>query len=227
MQNARILVVDDERQNRVLLKKILTPMGFQVREATNGEEALAQVAAELPDIILLDVVMPKLDGYAVCQKLKTDPRTRLIPIIMLTSLNQLPDKLKGVELGVDDFLIKPFNVAELTTRVRSLLALKLYTDELEHAENVLESIALTVAGRDAYTSGHCIRVGQYAAAVGKLFGLGEEDLKMLRLAGTFHDLGKIAIPDSILRKPGPLSAEERTEMMTHAASGADLVQPMR
>lgn len=220
-------MVDDERQNRVLLKKILLPMGFQVREATNGEEALAAVAAELPDLILLDVMMPKLDGYGVCQKLKTDPRTRLIPIIMLTSLDQLPDKLKGVELGVDDFLTKPFNVAELMTRVRSLLSLKQYTDDLEHAANVLESIALTVAERDAYTSGHCIRVGHYAVAVGKRFGLGEEDLKMLRLAGTFHDLGKIAIPDVILRKPGPLTSEERTQMQGHAAKGADLVKPMR
>ena len=227
MQNARILVVDDEHLNRMLLKKILLPMGFQVREATNGEEALAAVAAELPDIILLDVMMPKLDGYVVCQKLKTDPRTRLIPIIMLTSLDQLPDKLKGVKLGVDDFLVKPFNIAELMTRVRSLLSLKQYTDDLEHAENVLESIALTVEERDAYTSGHCIRVGRYAVAVGKHFGLGEDDLKVLRLAGTFHDLGKIAIPDFILRKPGPLTLEERNQMQGHAAKGADLVTPMR
>jgi putative two-component system response regulator len=227
IQNARILVVDDDRQNRVFLKRILQPMGFRVREATNGEEALADVAAELPDIILLDVMMPKLDGYEVCQKLKTDPRTRLIPIIMLTSLGQLSDKLKGVELGVDDFLTKPFNIAELMTRVRSLLSLKQYTDDLEHASNVLESIAMTVAERDAYTSGHCIRVGHYAVAVGERFGLGEEDLKVLRLAGTFHDLGKIAVPDGILRKPGPLTLEERNQMQSHAAKGADLVTPMR
>lgn len=227
MTQARILVVDDEPANRLLLRQLLAHLGYAVREATDGEEALASVAAEPPDLILLDVHMPRLDGYEVCRRLKSDARTRLVPVVMVTGLDQLPDKIKAVELGADDYLKKPFDPMELAARVRSLLSLKRYTDELEHATNVLQGIAKVVERRDAYTGDHCKRVGVRAVAVGAALGLADEELNALRLAGVFHDLGKIAIPDAILRKPGALTAEERDVMKTHAAAGAELVQPMR
>lgn len=224
---ARILAVDDEPANRRLLRSILTPLGYEVWEAADGQEALEACALDLPDIVLLDVVMPRLDGYSVCKRLKEDPRTKLIPVVILTSLDQLPDKLAAIEVGADDFLTKPFNVTELTTRVRSLVSLKRYTDELEHVSRVLIGIAMIVEKRDAYTGDHCKRVGESAVRLGMAFGLNDHELKALRHGGTFHDLGKIAIPDSILRKPGRLTFEEMDVLKTHTIIGADLVQPMR
>ena len=167
MQGARILVVDDQEANRQIVRDVLEPLGYRIAEACDGEDALEAVAREAPDLILCDVVMPRRDGYAVCQALKEDPKTRLVPIVMLTSLDQLPDKVKAVELGADDYLTKPFNVVELTTRVRSLLSLKHFTDEFEHASRVLESIALVVESRDRYTGDHCRRLGRYGTLVGQ------------------------------------------------------------
>jgi putative two-component system response regulator len=222
-----ILVVDDEPANRSLVKSILTPLGYQIEEAADGEEALAKISRQAPDLVLLDVQMPKRDGYSVCRELKGDSRTRLIPIVMLTALGRLEDKIKGIELGVDDFLTKPFDISELTTRVRSLLSLKRHTDELEHASDVLQGIALTVEHRDAYTGDHCKRVGDNSIRIGKAMGVRAKDLELLRLGGSFHDLGKIAVPDAVLWKPGRLSPEEMEVMKRHPQDGANLVKPMK
>jgi putative two-component system response regulator len=227
MRGARVLVVDDQEANRLLVREALEPFGLRITEAGDGEEALASIAENVPDIILCDVVMPKRDGYAVCRALKSDPKTRLVPIIMLTSLDQLPDKLQALELGADDYLTKPFNVVELTTRVRSLLSLKHFTDELEHASRVLESIALVVESRDRYTGDHCRRLGRYGRLVGQAMGLGEQDLRSLWLAGTFHDLGKIAVSDAVLNKPDRLTPDELAIMRTHPVIGSDLCRSMR
>jgi len=227
MKPDTILVVDDEPVNRRLARAVLTPLGYRLLEACDGEEALETVRKEIPDLILLDIRMPKRDGYSVCKELKQNLKTKLVPIIMTTSLHQVEDKIKGIELGVDDFLIKPLHIAELTSRVRSLLSLKHYTDELENASVVLKGIAGIVEHRDAYTGYHCERVGGYGATIALTMGLPTEDIKYIRLAGLFHDLGKISIPDSILRKPGSLSEEERQVMMTHAVIGEELVSPMK
>ncbi len=226
MTTSTILIVDDEPTNRRLARVILTPLGYHLREAADGEEALESVREEIPDLVLLDVTMPKRDGYSVCEELKQNVKTKLVPIIMLTSLHQIEDKIKGIELGVNDFLTKPFHTAELIARVRSLLALKHYTDELENAAMVLKGVAEVVERRDAYTGHHCQRVGDYGASIALAMGLGDEDVKIIRQAGMFHDLGKIGIPDDILRKPDVLTAEERKIMKTHAVAGAELVEPM-
>jgi putative two-component system response regulator len=227
MPAARILVVDDEEANRQLLREILAPLDYELREAADGEEAILSVRDDLPDLILLDVNMPKRDGYSVCGELKSDRRTRLVPIIILTSLDELPDRLKAIELGVDEFLTKPFRAVELIARVRSLLALKRFTDELEHASRVLEGIAHVVENRDPYTGDHCRRLGQYGARLGHALGLGEEEVRSLWLGGIFHDLGKIAVPDGILNKPCRLTAEEFGLMRIHPVVGADLCKTMR
>ena len=227
MPAERILVVDDEEANRNLLREILRPLGYQVREAADGDEALAAVAESTPDLILLDLMMPRLNGYEACRALKNDPRTRLVPIIILTTLEQLQDKIKAIDLGADDFLNKPFHTIELTTRVRSLLSLKHFTDEFELAAKVLRSIALVVEGRDRYTGDHCKRLGEYAVRIGKTLGLDQVDLETLWLGGIFHDLGKIAVSDLVLNKPAPLTPEEFALMKTHPAVGADLCGAMR
>lgn len=170
--------------------------------------------------------MPRLDGATVCRRIKEDPRTRLLPVVMLTSLDQIPVRVQANEFGADDFLTKPFNVAELTARVKSLVSLKRYTDELENAAQVLEGVALVVERRDPYTGDHCRRLGEYGAQVGAALGLGEGEQKVLRLGGIFHDLGKIAVPDIVLHKPGGLTPEEFEIIKAHPGVGYDLCRPM-
>jgi putative two-component system response regulator len=227
LKEGHVLVVDDEAMNRTLVRRVLEPQGYSVTEASDGEEALTSVAKNAPDVVLLDLQMPRLDGYGVLKRLKQDAKTRLIPVIMLTSLDQLSSKVKAVEVGADDYLTKPFNVEELSARVKSLVSLKRYTDELEHASQVLHSIAVVVEERDAYTGDHCARVGLLATLTAQSLGLGQEELRLLSLGGSYHDLGKIAIPDGILRKPGKLTPEEFETMKRHAALGADILKPMR
>jgi len=227
MRTVRILVVDDEAPNRRFMRRILEPLGYEILEAGDGEEALAVIGRESPDMVLLDIQMPKMDGYTVCRTIKHDPNTRLVPVVIVTSLDQIPDKVKAVELGADDYLAKPVNITELTTRVGSLAKLKQYTDELEHSSRVFEGIALVVERRDAYTHDHGKRIGEYASRVGKSLGINDTDIGTLRLAGIFHDLGKIAVPDGILHKPGKLTVEEFATMKSHPVVGSDLVRPMK
>jgi putative two-component system response regulator len=222
-----VLVVDDEAPNRALVRRVLESVGFSVDEASHGTEAIAAVVRKLPDLVLLDLEMPGLDGYGVLRALKGDIRTRLIPVIMLTSHDQLIEKVRAVEIGADDYLVKPFNVTELLARVKALVSLKRFTDELENASEVLASIALCVESRDRYTGNHCKRLGEYADRVGKAFGLGDDDCRILRLGGVFHDLGKIAVGDAILNKPGRLTPEEFVVMKSHSTVGADLCKRMR
>jgi putative two-component system response regulator len=227
MNPTRILIVDDEPANRGLVRRVLEPQGYQVIEAGDGVEALALIAQSLPDLILLDLNMPKLGGHAVVESVKRDPRTRLIPVVMLTSQDQFSEKMRAMESGVDDYLIKPFNTVELVTRVRSLINLKRFTDELEHASKVIEGIAVVVESRDRYTGSHCKRLGLYAARIGRHLKLGEEDLRILQLGGVLHDLGKIAVPDAVLNKPGKLTAEEYDIMKSHSAVGSELLRNLR
>jgi putative two-component system response regulator len=223
----KILVVDDEPSNRRVLRTLLSELGYAVREAGDGQDALREIGREAPDIILTDLMMPRKNGYELCREVKGDPRTRLIPVVVLTTLEALPDKLRAVELGADDFLSKPYEILELKARVRSLLSLKRFTDDLEHASNVLSAIATVVESRDRYTGDHCRRLADYSEAVGRALGLGEEDLGLLRMGGTLHDLGKIGVPDAILNKPGKLSDDEYALMKTHAALGGDFLSGMR
>src|SRR6266849_3987813 len=159
----RILVVDDHEANRSMLSRLLKCDGHSVFEASNGEEGLQMVASEQPDVVLLDVMMPRMSGFDACRELKRHPSTRLIPVILVTGLQETGDRIQGIEAGADDFLTKPFNSHELRARVRSLLRIKRYTDDLESAEAVIMSLALTIEARDAYTEGHCQRLAAYAA----------------------------------------------------------------
>ena len=224
---SHILAVDDSVLDLHLLEDQLTANGYRVTTARDGEEALAKVALEPPDLILLDVIMPKLDGFEVCRRVKADPRTILIPVVMVTSLQATPERIKGIEAGADEFLTKPFNSQELLTRVRSLLKLKRHTDELENAETVLFSLALSVEAKDPYTNGHCDRLARYSVTLGRRLGLPPESLKALHRGGILHDVGKIAIPDNILLKPGPLTDLERTVVQTHPVVGERICAPLK
>jgi putative two-component system response regulator len=223
----RLLIVDDNAQNVELLTALMQAEGCEVVSAADGLEALAEVAAALPDLILLDIMMPKLDGYAVCRQLKVAPATRLVPVVLITALGAEEDRLLGIEAGADDFLTKPFSRAELKSRVRALLRLKAFTDELEHAEVVFRALARAIATRDAYTGGHCERLAFYAAALSKRLGLPEGGVATTARGAFLHDLGKIGVPDAILLKPGPLSPEERATMQQHPLLGSGLLQPLK
>lgn len=226
-ERSHLLVVDDSGLDRQVLQDELEGEGYRVRTAADGEEALLRVAESPPDVILLDVIMPKLDGYEVCRRLKADPKTILIPVVMITSLSQTQQRIAGIEAGADEFLSKPVNRQELLTRVRSLLKLKRHTDELENAETVLFSLAISVEAKDPYTNGHCDRLARYSVALGKKLGLAPEQLRALHRGGVLHDVGKIGIPDSILLKPGPLTREEREVIKAHPVIGERICSPLK
>ncbi|MBI2883005.1 MAG: response regulator [Candidatus Methylomirabilis oxyfera] len=224
---SRLLVVDDNAQNIELLTALMEAEGYEVVSAADGLEALAQVADSPPDLILLDVMMPKLDGYAVCRRLKEEVATRLVPIVLLTALGAEEARIRGIEAGADDFITKPFSRTELKARIRSLLRLKTFTDELEHAETMLLALGRTVEARDPYTQGHCEQLAAYSVALGKRLGLPPEELTALDRGGFLHDLGKIGIPDAILLKPGGLSEAEWVIMREHPVIGERICVSMR
>ena len=225
--DAHILIVDDVPANRNLLTDLLRREGYQLRTAASGVEALEAVEQHPPDVILLDVMLPGITGFEVCRRLKSDPETRLIPVVLVTALQEREDKISGINAGADDFLIKPVNPHELLARVRSLVRLKRFTDELDSAEAVILSLAMTVEARDRYTAGHCERMAAYAAAFGIELALPDEDVAALHRGGYLHDVGKVGVPDTILAKPGPLNDEEVTVMRRHTIIGDSLCGDLR
>jgi len=222
-----ILVADDDDANRELLSTLLSAEGYKVVCAPDGQQALARVDSDSIDLALLDVVMPRPTGFELCQAMKSKPETRLIPVILLTSLNSDHDRIHGIMCGADDFLNKPVNKHELLARVHSLLRLKHFTDELDNAESVLFSLALTIEAKDPYTEGHCDRLSKYSVALGEKLDLSQDLRVALRRGGLIHDIGKLAVPDHILLKPGPLTPEERKIMERHTVIGEGICAPLR
>ncbi|MGQ0735540.1 MAG: HD-GYP domain-containing protein [Acidobacteriota bacterium] len=223
----RVLIVDDHALFAAAVARLLSAEGFAVDVVGDGESAVAATIRTPPDVVLLDVGLPGMSGLEVCRVIKQDPATRLTPIVLLTAHSGRAQRLAGIEAGADDFVQKPFDSSELTARVRSLARTKRYTDELESAEAVIMSLAMTVEARDAYTDGHCERLSRYAVALGRALGLGSEDLAALRRAGMLHDVGKVGIPDAILHKRGKLTAEEFELVKQHAVIGERLCGNLR
>jgi putative two-component system response regulator len=223
----KILIVDDDVANRKLLEQILEIAGFSVASAGDGQQALIEFERTSPDLVLLDVQMPKLNGFEVCRRLKFNRGTRLTPVVLVTALSATEDRVRGLEAGADDFLIKPVDRSELLARVRSLLSLKAFTDELEQAETVLFSLAQSIEGKDPYTEGHCQRLSDYSSYLGERMGLPLEQITALRRAGVVHDIGKIAVPDAILLKPAKLTTEEFKVMQQHPLVGERICGPLK
>ena len=224
---ATILVVDDNADNALLMRELLTGRGYEVVVALQVEQAEQKIRQHHPDLILLDVVMPGKSGYELCRELKDDAATRLIPVVMITGLTDREDKVRGIEAGADDFLNKPIFPEELFARVKSLLKLKEFTDELENAEAVLCTLGLSVEARDPYTEGHCERLARYAGELGRRMGLDEASVVALRRGGYLHDLGKIIVPDEILKKGANLSPEEWEIMKRHPITGENICKPLK
>jgi putative two-component system response regulator len=222
-----ILVVEDEPHIRDVLSGLLGALGYRLLMAVSAEQALDALNVVSPDLVLTDVHLGAMSGIELCARLKADPRYELMPVVILTAVGDLEARVAGLAAGADDFFTKPVEFVELRTRLAALLRVKMLLGQLERAEAVITTLALTIEARDPYTLGHCDRLSRYAVALGQALGLDHEMLRALRLGGYLHDLGKIAVPDGILLKPGPLDPMEQERIRAHPGAGSDLVLGLR
>jgi len=227
LEGRRILIVDDNRVNVELIKAQLKPYPYVLECAYDGEEALNAIQKNKPDLILLDLMMPKVSGYEVCQKIKSNKDTHFIPVIIITALSELDDKIKAIELGADDFLVKPFNKIELLTRIRSLLKMKVLHDDLDSSENILFSLVRALEAKDGYTRGHSERVAYYATSLARHLGLPEREIEILRKGALLHDIGKIGVKENILLKSGSLDDKEIRHIQIHPSVGYEICKPLK
>lgn len=227
MAKPRILIVDDNPVNVELLKAQLKPYPYSLEAAFDGEEALKKVHDDPPDLLLLDLMMPKVSGYEVCRAIKQNKETQFIPVIVITALSELDDKLKAIELGADDFLVKPFNKLELTTRIKSLLSLKALHDDVDRSENILFSLVKALEAKDVYTRGHSERVASLAVQLARHLQVDETEIEVLRKGALLHDIGKIGVKEEVLLKPGRLTEEEMKHIQIHPSVGFDICKPLK
>ncbi|MDW7675638.1 MAG: response regulator [Bacillota bacterium] len=225
-EKAKILIVDDLADNRLALKMVLKREGYRILEAENGEDCLKIVEKAVPDLILLDAMMPGISGYQVAKVIKEDLKHIYLPIIMITALNQIDDKVKALDTGIDDFISKPFDRVELRARIKSLLRLKKYNEQLIHINKVVVALANAIEARDPYTFGHTERVAQYALLLAEKINMTPEEKEQVHLGAIIHDIGKISVSESILNKPGPLTCEEWEVMRKHPEIGYNILKPM-
>jgi putative two-component system response regulator len=223
----KVLVVDDHAASRMTSVALLAMEGYEIIEADSGFSAIELIPQSSPDLILLDVMMPGMDGFEVCQRIKQNEQTRLIPVIFITALNDRHSRIRGIEVGADDFLTKPFDRLELAARVKSLVRQKRLNEDLDHAEKVLFSIARAIESRDPNTGDHCERLIQLGKAFGEHLKLSRHQIRDLMWGGYLHDIGKVGIPDAILLKHGKLTSEEWEIMQQHVIIGERICQPLR
>lgn len=243
---ARILVIDDEQVNIKVIQKYLKQAGYpQVRGITDPTFAMAGIAIEQPDVILLDVMMPRVSGLELLASIRADQTTAHLPVIILTASCDRETKLAVLERGATDFLAKPVDPCELAPRVRNALVVKKYHDGLRDYAGALEDavrrrtaeleasrrdviycLARAAELRDDDTGHHVLRVGKYAAVIGRALGLDEATVEMLEQAAQLHDIGKIGIPDEILLKPGKLDPEQYERMQKHVGLGQKIIEPL-
>jgi len=248
-EKPRILVVDDEERNRRLMEAMILPLGYEVVLASDGEEAVEKAASLLPDLILLDVMMPKMNGFEVTQRLKEDWQTKTIPIVIVTALRELEDRVRALESGADDFLSKPVDKIELRARITSLLKVRAYHRHMQNYQRILEEevghktrelkdafnkvklasletilrLCRAAEYKDEETGNHIRRISRYVAIVARNLGLGAEQAEQLIYAAPMHDIGKIGIPEKILLKRGKLDAGEWEIMKQHTTIGAKIL----
>lgn len=248
-RKSKVLVVDDEDRILRLMEALLIPMGYEVILAHDGEEAIKKVREIPPDVILLDIMMPKMDGFEVARQLKGDETTKIIPIVMVTALKEVENRVKALEVGADDFLTKPVDKTELGARVRSLLKVKAYNDHIRNYQKELEAevakrtkqlrqafdkikvasldtiyrLSKAAEYKDEDTGAHIKRMSNYAAAVARKMGQNDKTVESILYAAPMHDVGKIGTPDRILLKPGKLDPDEWEIMKQHTTIGGNIL----
>ncbi|MCD6136907.1 two-component system response regulator [Candidatus Bipolaricaulota bacterium] len=249
-KQSRVLVVDDEDRNLRLMEALLAPLGYAVDLARNGEEGLMKAAESPPDLILLDVMMPGIDGFEVVRRLKADEDARIIPVVMVTALHDIQDRVKALEAGADDFLTKPVDKTVLRARVQTLLKVKAYNDHMRDYQKDLEAevtkrtaelhqaferiknasletiyrLSRAAEYKDEDTGAHILRMSHYSAAVARKLGLSEGEVEAILYAAPMHDIGKIGIPDHVLLKPGKLDQDEWVIMKQHTTIGGCILE---
>jgi putative two-component system response regulator len=226
METPSILVVDDVRSNLELMEAVFMKEGFRVYTALGADAAIDLFMSHSIDLAVLDVMMPGVDGFELCARLKDMSGKRFFPVILLTALTDRHSKIKGIASGADDFISKPFDNSELMMKIKSLLKLKRLNEELDHSENIILTLAVAMEARDPYTKGHSTRVSKLSVDFVSFLGLPETDRKEMKKAGILHDIGKICLSESLLRKPGPLTREEVEMIKTHAVLGEELCRPL-
>jgi putative two-component system response regulator len=238
--NPLLLIVDDDPGGRKTLESLLLGQGYTLAFASDGVEALSMAAELNPDLILLDVMMPNLNGFEVCTLLRANPLLNEVPVVMITALDDRASRLHGIEAGADDFVPKPFDRTELRLRVRTITRLNRYRKlREEHAKLIAAHQELeqtydrTIEGwvnaldlRDKETEGHTQRVTALTLQLARAYGIGEEDLVHMKRGALLHDIGKLGIPDQILLKPGPLNAQEWMVMRRHPVYAYEWLQPI-
>jgi putative two-component system response regulator len=222
-----ILIVDDLDLNRHLFKAILKTGRYRILEARRPSQAFAMLDSGKVDLVVVDLMMPEMSGPEFCRLLKSDRRTQLTPILMVTGVQGAETEVAGLESGADDFLIRPLKPDLVRTRIRTMLRHKALTDLLDEAESILFALARSVEQRDRYTGRHCERLAAYSVALAQAAGLSKQDQLALFRGGFLHDIGKVGIPDSILFKRGLLSDAEWEIMRLHTVRGEEICRPMK
>jgi putative two-component system response regulator len=222
-----ILLVDEVELNRRLVKALLKTSGYEILEATKPSEALALLDAHKIDLVIVDQVQQEMTGPEFCRQVKRERRTQLIPVMITSSVQGLENEVAGFESGADELLIKPLQPTLVRTRVRSMLRNKALIDSLEEAEAILFALAQSVEHRDRFTGLHCERLAAYSIALAQALGLTRKEQLALYRGGYLHDIGKVAIPDSILFKRGLLNDDEWKTMRLHTIRGEEICKPMK
>lgn len=227
VETPSIFVAEDDLATRALLRATLERADYHVREVDNGASALAEISRFPPDVALLDIGMPEVDGLEVTRALRRMPATALLPIILVTARGRLEDKVAGLDAGASDFITKPFEPAELLARVRTNLRLSAALARLENTQDVLVALANAVDAKDPLTEYHCGRVADRALVLARLAGLEQEEVEAIGYGAVLHDIGKIGTSEAVLTKPGRLTDAELTEMQRHPLIGAAILAPLR
>jgi putative two-component system response regulator len=227
LERELVLAVDDNEQNLQLLEEYLWQWKYEVVVARDGREAVSLFEQHQPSLVVLDVMMPVMDGYEACRRIKATPDGRRVPVVMLTALTDTEDKIRALEAGADDFLNKPINREELKTRLRTLSRIRALRQELDSSENIIVTLTSALENKDPRSGGHLHRIASYAAMICERLGMSPDDREVILKGSLLHDLGMIGVPDAILLKPGPLSEEERKVVREHTVVGASILTPLR
>jgi putative two-component system response regulator len=221
------MILENQEINRRMLRSMLKTEGYRILEAANAHEALDLLRGEQVDLIVLDLVMPEVSGLEFCRAVKANRHTRFVPVVIVTSVQGAENEMASIGSGADAFLVLPLHPAIIRARIRAMLLHKHAIDSLEETESILFALAQAVEHRDRCTAGHCERLSLLSVTMGAMLGLSHPEIVALHRGGYLHDIGKIAVPDAILFKPGPLSPEEWAVMRTHTTKGVEICSPAR